>query len=159
MTVELDSSLPYIWLPADACLLFERTYGLVWNDKAQLYLINDTVYTTLKQENRTFTFTFSGTTGGSNTSVDKSLPYAALDLAGSSPTEAMLVVDYGRRNFSGFPAIWNNYAKPDISTILSSDYASAAVPAPGTPDNGTLTTYSKESFKIGPIVGGVIGGL
>ncbi len=85
ITAVIDSSLPYIWLPQPACQLFEDAFGLVWNDAAQLYLINDTQHTTLVQQNASVTFNLNGLTNGSNTDVNITFPYAAFDLTASDP--------------------------------------------------------------------------
>ena len=83
ITALIDSSLPYIWLPREAYLLFEIAFGLEWDDISQLYLVNDTLHTSLVQQNASLTFNLGGMTGGSTTNVNITLPYAAFDLTAS----------------------------------------------------------------------------
>jgi len=80
----VDSTLPYIWLPLDACQAFEKAFGLVWNSTAELYLVNDTLHKTLSNLNPIFTFTIGSSMAGGNT-VDITLPYASFDLTATVP--------------------------------------------------------------------------
>lgn len=74
----IDSTLPYIYLPIDACEAFERELDLTWDEAAVLYIINDTLHQTLIARNPSFTFTIAnGLKGGST--VDIVLPYASFD--------------------------------------------------------------------------------
>lgn len=80
----VDSELPYIWLPEDACSAFEHTFGLVWNSTSEMYLVNDTLHTQLQSKNISITFTLGvGKSGGET--IDITLPYAAFDLTASPP--------------------------------------------------------------------------
>ena len=75
----IDSTAPYIYLPPDACALFERVLGLEWNETAQLYLIDDELHKELLMRKPKFTFTLGNSlTGGP--SVDIVLPYSSFDL-------------------------------------------------------------------------------
>ena len=185
ITAILDSSLPYIWLPRDACLLFENAFGLEWDDSSQLYLINDTQHTTLVQQNTTFTFNLGGMTGGSATNVNITLPYAALDLTASAPLtlnatryfplkraanstqyvigrtffqESYVITDYERRNFSVYPCRWEANATPDIASTFSPVY-NITPPAGPTSGNTTSNNPSKHSSNTGAIAGGVVAGI
>ena len=80
----IDSTLPYIYLPAAACQLFEDAFGLVWNDTLLQYLVNDTLHESLLARNPTFTFEIGDTTNGGPT-VDIVLPYASFDLIAEYP--------------------------------------------------------------------------
>ena len=73
----VDSTLTQMWLPLEACKAFEDAFGIVWNETAQLYLLNDTTRANLQQlnpiresEQRSVTFTF---------------PYTAFDLTATAP--------------------------------------------------------------------------
>jgi hypothetical protein len=79
----VDSSLPFIWLPVQACTLFEKAFGLVWDADTELYLINSSHQGTLKAQNANITFTLGNLTAGANVNI--TLPYAAFDLTVSSP--------------------------------------------------------------------------
>ncbi len=75
----IDSTLPYIYLPTEACYEFEKTLGLSWNSTAQMYWVNDTLHRSLLSKNLSFTFTIAdANTGGSTVQI--TLPYASFDL-------------------------------------------------------------------------------
>jgi len=186
ITAVLDSALPYIWLPKEACLLFENAFGLQWNNSTKLYLVDDTLHRTLLEQNASITFTLGGMTEGSTANVDITLPYAAFDLTGPDPLnpnatryfplkraadptqfvigrtffqEAFVVADYERRNFSVYPSRWEADAKPEIVTIFSPSYGITPVPGPGNSTDDSTSKSSKGKSNAGPIAGGVVGGL
>ena len=78
----IDSTLPQIWLPIEACAVFETTFGLVWNKTAQLYFLDDDAHSSLQSSNETVDFTIREST---TRTVKYSLPYAAFDLTASNP--------------------------------------------------------------------------
>lgn len=80
----IDSTIPYIYLPLEACEAFEDALGLVWNDTSAMYWINDTLHQRLLSSNPTFTFTIANSQDGGPT-VDIILPYAGLDLEATYP--------------------------------------------------------------------------
>lgn len=80
----IDSTVPYIYLPSEACRLFENAFGLVWNATLELYLVNDTLHESLLAKNATFTFQIGDTTTG-EPAVEIVLPYASFDLIGEYP--------------------------------------------------------------------------
>src|SRR5262245_23715497 len=45
--IKIDPAIPQIWLPLDACEIFERAFHLTWNDTAKMYLVNSTLHTKL----------------------------------------------------------------------------------------------------------------
>lgn len=123
----VDSTIPYIYLSVEVCKKFEDAFGIVWNEKVQAYLVNDTLHDSLVAQNASVIFSISNSTSGSGTSVDITLPYAAFDLVAEYPLvrnttryfplmratnesqhtlgrtflqEAYLIADYERRNFS-----------------------------------------------------------
>lgn len=49
-SITIDSTFPYIYLPTSACALFESKFNLVWDSTAQLYLLNDTLHSALKEQ-------------------------------------------------------------------------------------------------------------
>ena len=82
----IDSTLPYIYLPFEACKKFERTLGLSWSEVDAMYWVNDTLHERLVASNITFTFTIGdGTVGGPTVQIV--LPYASFDLEVKSPFE------------------------------------------------------------------------
>jgi hypothetical protein len=80
----VDSTLPYIWLPLDACQAFERAFGLTWNQTSEMYLVNNTLHSTLVASNATVTFTLGVGKSGGDT-IEVVLPYASFDLTASPP--------------------------------------------------------------------------
>lgn len=80
----IDSVVPDIWLPLEACQAFESALGLVWNETVSMYLVNDTQYATLVLQKPSVTFFLAATTGSpSGTSI--TLPYDAFDLTAQFP--------------------------------------------------------------------------
>lgn len=80
----VDSTVPHIWLPIEACQAFERTLGLTYDDQMNLYLLNDTLHESLLASNYSFTFKLGNTKEGGKT-VDIVLPYASFDLTLTPP--------------------------------------------------------------------------
>ena len=80
----VDTTLPFTWLPLSICQVFEKAFGLVWNDTNQYYLVNDTIHQQLLSQKPNVTFELGNRTLGQNT-VNITLPYAAFDLQASSP--------------------------------------------------------------------------
>jgi hypothetical protein len=80
----IDSTLPYIWLPLDACQAFESAFGLTWNQTSEMYLVNNTLHAKLLASNANVTFTLGVGKNGGET-VDIVLPYASFDLTATPP--------------------------------------------------------------------------
>lgn len=74
----IDSTVSEIWLPIEACEVFEETFGLVWNSTNNIYALNETQYDTLKATNPNITFTLGDNISGGQT-VNITLPYDAFD--------------------------------------------------------------------------------
>ena len=142
----IDSTIPYLYLPLESCILFEKAFGITWNESVLAYLVNDSLRSTLLTENPSITFTLSNSTSESSPTIDIELPYAAFDLIAERPLmkrathyfplmraanesqytlgrtflqEAYLVADYERRNFSISPCSWEEDVQQDIVPILS----------------------------------------
>jgi hypothetical protein len=62
-----------IWLPTSACKKFEQAFGLVWDNKTQLYLLNDDLHESLLQMNPEVRFKIGPQTSGDSTTLN--LPY------------------------------------------------------------------------------------
>lgn len=75
----VDSTIPYIWLPVEACSAFEKEFGLTWDSQSELYLVNDTLHTALTARNPTFTFQLGNLAAG-GPHVNITLPYKSFDL-------------------------------------------------------------------------------
>ncbi|TVY32123.1 Candidapepsin [Lachnellula occidentalis] len=156
----IDSTVSHIWLPQEACTLFESAFNLTWNSAAQLYLVSDSQHQNLLNENANVTFTLSNF----QDKVNITLPYSAFDLTAQYPLvandtryfplkranissqytlgrtflqEAYVVTDYDRRNFSVSQCDWTPNAQQDIKTILppskSSSNSSSSSTAPSEP--------------------------
>lgn len=80
----VDSTVPEMWLPIAACLVFETAFGLTYDEHTDRYLVNDTVHANLTSLNPVVTLKLGNAkTGGDTTSIV--LPYAAFDLQASYP--------------------------------------------------------------------------
>ena len=139
----IDSTVPYIWLPESACALFESAFGLVWNDTAELYLLNTTQQTALQAQNASITFSIGNLT--SSETVDITFPYSAFELTAAYPLvdndtkyfpikradnetqytlgrtffqEAYVVADYERRKFSISACKYDPLESQNIVAIL-----------------------------------------
>ncbi|KAK0105097.1 hypothetical protein ONS96_004500 [Cadophora gregata f. sp. sojae] len=183
----LDSSLPYIWLPLEACLLFEKEFGLIWDVTTELYLVNDTLHDSLLAADPSVIFAINNGTEGFTVNI--TLPYAAFDLTASRPLvqnpsryfplkranstteyilgrtffqEAYVTADYERHTFSVHQCkgVANN--AEDIWPIDSLNGSSTDASAGGTSTGAGLVdalTPSPSSSSVGPAVGGTIGGV
>lgn len=80
----VDSTVPQIWLPSDACRAFEKAFGLTYNEVSKVYPVNDTLHKKLLAQNANITFTLGNTETGGKT-VDIVLPYQSFDLQASTP--------------------------------------------------------------------------
>jgi hypothetical protein len=85
----IDSSTPFLWLPAKVCDAFALALNLTYNDTLQLYVYgNGTGPSVLTDWNMTFTFTLADLPGSSKT-LDITLPYDAFNQQLSFPFPAM----------------------------------------------------------------------
>ena len=80
----IDSTTPYIYLPVEACLDFEKKLGLWWDSTHNLYFINESTHQDLIRAAPTFKFTV-GNDQSSSPTVDIILPYASFDLVMQPP--------------------------------------------------------------------------
>lgn len=80
----IDSTVPQIWLPIEACRAFELEFGLVYDNTTQLYLVNDTLHDSLLARDANITLTL-GQGYTSDSTVQITLPYAAFDLEAQPP--------------------------------------------------------------------------
>ncbi|KAG4436710.1 hypothetical protein IFR05_007824 [Cadophora sp. M221] len=158
ISMYIDSTIPYIYLPLDACAKFESAFGLVWNATDEIYTLNDTAHATLKSTNPSITFTIANTGGET---LDIVLPYSAFDLTASFPVlsngtnstayfllkratndtqytlgrvflqEAYLIADYDRSEFTVAPCVWPSTFTKNI----------VAIHPPGS--NNTITVVPK----------------
>ena len=80
----IDSTVPYIYLPIDACQAFESAFGLTYDNTSELYLVSGSLHQKLQAQNASVTFTLGNTaTSGRTTNI--TLPYASFDLTATWP--------------------------------------------------------------------------
>ncbi|KAF4624771.1 hypothetical protein G7Y89_g13401 [Cudoniella acicularis] len=140
----IDSTIPEIWLPLEACLIFENSFGLIFDNYTERYLLNDTVHLKLKELNPTITFKLGANATGGPT-IDLTFPYAAFDLEAGWPIyqnqtnyfplrralnesqfaigriflqETYLIADYERGDFSISQSVFTADPKPNVISIL-----------------------------------------
>ena len=174
----IDSTIPEIWLPLDACKAFESAFGLTYDNATNLYLVNDITHNQLLAEAANITFTLGRKTTGGET-INIVLPYAAFDLVAKPPyrglqnssnyfplrravndtqhvfgrtflQEAYLVVDWERFNFSVYQCSWVFGASSHIVPILSPNSTNTTV---GTPNSSS----SSKHLDTGEILGIAVG--
>ncbi|WPH01500.1 Hypothetical protein R9X50_00434600 [Acrodontium crateriforme] len=132
----IDSTLSHIWLPSDSIQVFVDTFGLIYDNSTDLFIINDTMREKNLKKNLTITFVLGNTiVDGNGPTQSITLPYAAFDLQASYPyyenatnyfpirkaanesqytigrtflQEAYLITDYERNNFTVAKATFDN---------------------------------------------------
>lgn len=173
----IDSTIPQILLPLDACQAFEQEFGLIYDNETSLYLVNDTLHASLLARNPNVTFTLGqGTTGGETVSIV--FPYAAFDLTAQPPyqglsnsssyfplqraenetqytlgrtflQEAYITVDYEAQRFNVSQCVWDEDAQEHI----------VAIPAFNGTDSSSITGGTTSSSSSSSLSGGAIAGI
>lgn len=178
----LDATVPQIWLPLEACQAFEQAFGLIYDTATNLYLVSESLHTSLKARNANVTFTLGqGLAGGSTVSI--TLPYASFDLTASVPyqglaqstyyfplqrasnetqytlgrtfmQEAYITVDYERAKFNVSQALWIQNAAPNLVGIPAADSDD------GNDYSGnTVSVVTQQSSGLAPgATGGIVAG-
>ena len=84
ITVAIDSVIPQIRLPLEACNVFESVLGLHWDDVAEIYLVNKGTQSEayLRRSNTNVTFAIQSDIGAI---MKYTFPYSAFDLTISNP--------------------------------------------------------------------------
>jgi Eukaryotic aspartyl protease len=82
LSINIDSTISYIYLPANICEHFESAFGIQWDNVSEIYTINDTMHSLLQSTSPNITFTLSNTAGET---IEFVLPYKSLDLSASFP--------------------------------------------------------------------------
>ena len=130
----IDSLVPHIWLPLEACQAFEKAFGLIYNETTELYFVNDTLHEKLLTQDPNVTFTLGPASAGGST-VDILMHYGSFDLRAEYPLvnnatryfplrraqndsqytlgraflqDAYVIADYDRSNFSVSQAVFPN---------------------------------------------------
>lgn len=155
----IDSTVPYIELPLDACQSFERVFGLAWNATYGIYVVDDDLHQTLKTRNPTFAFEIGNSQSG-GPSVEITLPYSSfylpflpffdspplryfpiqraandsqLTLGRAFLQEAYVITDYEHANFSVSQCRFEEPMEQRIVPILppGSNVITDPAPSPG----------------------------
>ena len=163
----VDSTVAQIWLPLEACRLFEEAFGLTYDAENQLYPVKNTLHKKLLAQNTSITFTLGNSdSGGQNLNI--TLPYHSFDLQVKPPfasnatryfplqraanetqytlgrtflQEAYLTVDWERQNFSISQCSFH----PDVFQHIP-------------PVNGSTTAADKqEAIDSGMVIGVTVG--
>lgn len=75
----IDAILPHIWLPLEACLVFEAVFGITWDPNPGLYSVNETMHQRLLDQNATIVFAIGTNTLTTNV-LGLAFPYASFKL-------------------------------------------------------------------------------
>ncbi|KAF2015327.1 acid protease [Aaosphaeria arxii CBS 175.79] len=166
--MQLDFTVPHLWLPHDVCDRFEQAFGLIYDSDTDLYRVNDSIHDQLLQKNPTVTIGLG--TSDPPQRVNIELPYGAFDLTAGAPIydndtnyfpirrangtkytlgraffqEAYIIVDYERLSFSVHQARFPQTNKPrDIKTIyppqsLSTNTSAASTNGSGIPKGAVV---------------------
>lgn len=163
----IDSTVPYLYLPEDACKTFESELGLVYNEKNNIYFVDDSLHQKLLASNPQFTFRL-GNDKLSKPTVDITLPYASFDLVFKPPIrpnatsyfplrrgtddqitlgraflqEAYIITNYDQKNFTIAQTLFNDIAQSNIIPI---------------PWNATIAPNSGDHLNRGARIGIGIG--
>ena len=173
ITVAIDSSQPYLYLPKASCSVFARAFGLTLDPDLNLYQPNTTAHGALRRSNPSLNFQFGAS---SSDTLNITLPYQAFDLQTTAPItkngtnyfpirctddssqfvlgraflqETYLLADYETGNFSISQADFSG-KQANIVTINHAD-----MPAPTTDPSPTDTTNS--GLGKGAIAGIAVG--
>lgn len=75
---QADSIVPQMWLPLEACKIFEDAFNLTWSDSVETYILTQDSHHGLLQENPSVVFTLSSGEDGS--AGNFTLSYSVFDL-------------------------------------------------------------------------------
>lgn len=177
ITLSIDTTVPELWLPKTICDAFEEAFGLVYDNKTGLYLVDDLLHETLKAQNPSVTFSLRQSHTSDQT-VQITLPYGAFDLQAQRPyrglnsttryfplrsgkdesqwalgrmflQEAYITVDHERSRFSVYQCDWTYGTPSEVLPIVSPDYAKLS---PITPKNNK-SGDSHTGVTVGVAVG------
>lgn len=175
----IDSTVPHIWLPREACDRFQEAFGLTYDPHTDLYLVNDTIHEQLQQLQPGITFSL-GNENNPAKLVTIGLPYGAFDLQASHPIyenatnyfpirraandtqytlgraflqEAYVIADYERSNFSVHQALFESpMPEQNIISILTPS-ESQNPSDPSNPSNSSIPQSSSGGLPKGAAIG------
>ena len=172
----IDSSVPHLWLPRDACDAFQIAFGLQFNSTLDLYTVNSTQHSALVSQNASVTLTL-GSDLTSQPTVNITMPYGAFDLALTSDypliaadtayfplrraanasqvtlgraflQNAYVIADYERMSFSVHPAVFPSSSAQSLRPIAALSAVSSS---------SSSGAASSPSGSSGPAVGAIVG--
>ncbi|KAL9607163.1 MAG: hypothetical protein Q9167_007898 [Letrouitia subvulpina] len=136
----IDATVPHIWLPVEACQMFETFFGINWDASSDLYLVNETTHQALIAQNASLTVMI-GTNSITPEVVNITLPYASFDLQvlntypNVTNSTRYLIADYERSTFSINQCRFAENVSAEIHPIL-----------PLNATNGTKGTNTQSSY-------------
>ena len=172
----IDTTVPDIWLPIEACEVFEYEFGLVYDNATKLYTVNDTLHDALIERNASVTFNLGqGLAGGQVVQI--TLPYASFDLTAKPPykglanntryfplqraqnssqytlgrtfmQEAYISVDWESARFNVSQVLWNQTPQQHLVPIL---------PSSNDGGSGSGSSGSTSGLTTGAIAGVAVG--
>lgn len=180
--VWIDSTVPHMWLPREVCDRFEKAFGLTYDDKTDLYVINETMHKQMLDLDPSVTISL-GESSDPTKRVNIVLPYGAFDVQATYPyykdavnyfplrrgdnetqytlgrtvlQEMYIIADYSRGNFSVHQALFpGTNEKQEIKPI----YVPGEEPeTQSTSDNSPKKLEGSETNNTS-ISGGAIGGI
>ncbi|KAI9740178.1 MAG: hypothetical protein M1834_004756 [Cirrosporium novae-zelandiae] len=171
----IDTTVNHIWLPISVCEAFESTFGLVYDNTTDLYLVDNYTHAKLLSSNPTITFTLGAYLSSTET-VDIVFPYSSFDLIASDPlvsnttryfplrradndTEytlgraflqnAYMIADYDRGNFSISQTLFPNASVAEKLVSIT----------PPPEDKSQSSSSSDGKLGTGTLVGIIVAGI
>jgi hypothetical protein len=165
----VDSAVPTIWLPLDACQAFEKAFNLTWDTDAGLYLVTDSLHNQLLQDNPSVKFTIGPQTSGESVTIE--MPYGAFDLNSEAPFSPdsglyfpLKRADNATQYTLGRAFLQSAYVVADYETFSFSVYqatypgSDTAVDLVTLPAKKAIGTGKSSSLSTGVIIGIAVGG-
>ncbi|CAG8953789.1 hypothetical protein HYFRA_00006681 [Hymenoscyphus fraxineus] len=141
ISLNIDSTVPHLYLPQEVCERFEEAFGLVWEPDSNTYTVNATAQTLLPNFISNITFTL---VGSQQDTLNITIPYSAFNTTVQTNTtfgspkfplkramndtqytlgrtflqEAYLIADYQRSTFTISPCTWPSNLEADIKSIM-----------------------------------------
>ena len=171
VTAVINTALPFLYLPIPACQVFEKAFGLTWNDTKEMYLVDHDSHQNLLNKSPSITFRLGNSASGPSLNI--TLPYSAFNLQASNPIfpngtnyfplrrasdpsqytlgrtflqEVFMFVDYEQSKFSISQAQFPTNISPQLITVNHSPQSSSEA-----------ATHSDRPLSRGAIAGIVIG--
>jgi hypothetical protein len=174
----IDSSLPQMWLPIEACTVFEKAFGLTWDKELEFYILDESAHSRLLQTNPTVSISIIDGLEAGGEAKNITLPYSAFDLQLSPPLvqnttyyfpmkraanppyvlgraflqQTYIIVDYERANFSlsqAYPAGGIGQILPIYNTTSNPSNNNKTMSSPEDTRDKTLSTGAYAGIGIG----------